>query len=134
MDNKDLLPEGVVSKDIDILIKTFQMFASKTETQNAILSEISDNTKETIDFFKNREGLVQLLSGIISDNATGIEEKIEQIKKKLEMLYKIEKTLESVKGSIANLSKFLLLRISLIIISGTSAFAAIVYLINMFMK
>jgi len=132
--NENLFPEGVVSKDISTLIKVFDMFAKKTETQNVILSDINENTKNTIDFFKNREGLVKLLTTVITDSTIGLDTKLDVIKKKLDTLYKIEQSLESVKNSIVNLSKFLLLRISLIIISGTSAFAAIVYLINMFMK
>ena len=132
--NENLFPEGVVSKDISTLIKVFDMFAKKTETQNVILSDINENTKNTIDFFKNREGLVKLLTTVITDSTIGLDTKLDVIKKKLDTLYEIEQSLESVKNSIVNLSKFLLLRISLIIISGTSAFAAIVYLINMFMK
>lgn len=132
--NENLFPEGVVSKDISTLIKVFDMFAKKTETQNAILSDINENTKDTIDFFKNREGLVQLLNTVMTDSTSDLNSKLDTIKKKLDTLYKIEQSLESVKNSIVNLSKFLLLRISLIIISGTSAFAAIVYLINMFMQ
>jgi len=132
--SENLFPDGVVNKDISTLIKVFDMFAKKTETQNIILSNINENTKDTIDFFKNREGLIQLLTSVINDSTIGLDSKLDIIKKKLDALYKIEQTLESVKNSIVNLSKFLLLRISLIIISGTSAFAAMVYLINMFMK
>ncbi len=132
--SENLFPEGVVSKDISTLIKVFDMFAKKTETQNAILSNINENTKDTIDFFENREGLVKLLTTVISDGTSDLDNKLDVIKKKLDVLYKIEQSLESVKNSIVNLSKFLLLRISLIIITGTSVFASMVYLINMIMK
>ncbi len=129
-----LFPDGVISKDFDILIKAFELFATKTETQNSILSEINDTTKDTKDFFNNRDGLVQLLNTVMNEHNTTLNEKLESIKKKLDVLYRLEQSLESVKNTIVNLSKYLLLRISLIIITGTSAFAAIVYLINMFIK
>jgi len=129
-----LFPDGVIKDDISILIKTFELFAKRTEAQNNILSEINSNTKGTVDFFKNRDGLVKLLTEVVNSSNEGLDDKLDSMKQKLDMLYKIEQTLESVKNSIVNLSKFLLLRISLIIIGGTSAFAAIVYIINMFMK
>lgn len=141
MDNSQLFPEGVLNNNTETLIRMFELFVKRAEAQNVILSEISDNTKSTMDFFRDREGMLKLLVDVMNDSGQEVEKKMEEVKKKVEkledlqkMLTAIHNALEVTKTAITDLGKYLILRISLIIIGGTSAFAAIVYLIQMFLK
>jgi ElaB/YqjD/DUF883 family membrane-anchored ribosome-binding protein len=141
MDNSQLFPEGVLNSNAETLIKMFELFVKRTETQNVILSEINTNTKSTVDFFKDREGMVKLLVEVMNDSSENLEKQMEDVRSKIERLEELKKLMETIKNglemtktAISDLGKYLILRISLIIIGGTSAFAAIVYLIQMFLK
>jgi len=141
MDNNQLFPEGVLNSNAETLIKMFELFVKRTETQNVILSEININTKSTVDFFRDREGMIKMLIEVMNDSSENLEKQMNEVKEKIERLEEMKKLMDAIKSgldatktAIMDLGKYLILRISLIIIGGTSAFAAIVYLIQMFLK